>query len=526
MDFSLKQRKADIQKLDLTSLRLSDTQINWEEFLGPAGKEHYKLLAYLGNQWNGVELFDIGTHRGASALALSYNKANTVHSFDISQLYTLPKRENIEYHVADLFDETVRAGWEDRLLASPMILVDIDPHEGTREWLFYQWLLEKNYKGILVCDDIWYFKEMRDQFWYKIPSESKVDVTELGHWSGTGIVRFSANELWPAAASAVPNNWTVVTAYFDLTVMPDASESIKGRPAKHYLDSARTTMALDQNMIVFCEPKSLADLESLRPPHLASKTKYIPMSFEDFPMTHYRDRIIENRKKNPYNFDDRNTASYYLLCVARYAMMKLAIEENPFKSSHFAWLNICIERMGWKNTMRLQSVFAAQRDRLSTCYIDYIPKALIDNTPEYFKWGRCSMCSGFFTGTADYMREFCTRVEGKFLEFLGKGYGHADEQLYSPVFFEAPHLFEHYYGDYQEMITNYVDVRERPGEPLRLLISRSFGYGDWSVCLEGCKALWASYKKGVAALSKEQVEELVTKYRGCLERLGLPAELP
>jgi len=520
------QRKADIQKLDLTNLRLSGTQISWDEFLGPAGKEHYKLLAYLSSQWSNMELFDIGTHKGASALALAYNTSNTVHSFDISQLYPLPKCDNIQYHVEDLFDETVRAGWEDRLLASPCILLDIDPHEGTREWAFYQWLVEKNYKGLLVCDDIWYFKEMRDNFWYKIPTEHKVDVTEMGHWSGTGIVRLAAEHpLFPAVAEAT-RNWTVVTAYFDLTTMADASISIKARPAKHYLDSARTTMALDQNMIVFCEPKSLEELQALRPPHLAAKTKYIPMSFEDFPLTQYREKIIQNRKEKPYQFDDRNTASYYLFCMARYAMMKVVIAENPFQSTHFSWLNICIERMGWKNAMRLQSVFEAQRDKFSTCYIDYIPKKVIDNVPEYFKWGRCSMCSGFFTGDAAHMKEFCDRVEAKFLEFLEKGYGHADEQLFSPVYFDAPELFQHYYGDYQEMITNYVDVRERPGEPLRLLISRSFGEGDWRVCLEGCKTLWNSYKKGVAALTKEQVEELVTKYRGCLERLGLPSELP
>jgi hypothetical protein len=250
------------------------------------------------------------------------------------------------------------------------------------------------------------------------------------------------------------------------------------------------------------------------------------MSFEDFPMTQYREKVIQNRKEKPYQFDDRNTASYYLFCVARYAMMKQAIAENPFQSTHFSWLNICIERMGWKNAMRLDSIFTAQRDRLSTCYIDYIPKSLVENTAEYFKWGRCSMCSGFFTGDAAHMKEFCDRVEGKFLKYLEEGYGHADEQLYSPVYFDAPELFEHYYGDYQEMITNYVDIRERPGEPLRLLISRSFGAGDWNVCLEGCKTLWSSYKKGVAILSKEQVEDLVTKFRGCLVRLGLPAELP
>ena len=43
-------------------------------------------------------------------------------------------------------------------------------------------------------------------------------------------------------------------------------------------------------------------------------------------------------------------------------------------------------------------------------------------------------------------------MEKKFIHYVEKGYGHADEQLYSPVYFDNPDLFEHYYGDYQQII--------------------------------------------------------------------------
>jgi hypothetical protein len=32
----------------------------------------------------------------------------------------------------------------------------------------------------------------------------------MGHWSGTGVVRFHPSELW--AATPTPENWTIVTA--------------------------------------------------------------------------------------------------------------------------------------------------------------------------------------------------------------------------------------------------------------------------------------------------------------------------
>jgi len=34
-----------------------------EEFNGPPGKEHYRLLSYLSMQFNNSTIIDIGTHR-------------------------------------------------------------------------------------------------------------------------------------------------------------------------------------------------------------------------------------------------------------------------------------------------------------------------------------------------------------------------------------------------------------------------------------------------------------------------------
>ena len=481
------------------------------EYSEPAGRQHYRLLEELSTKFSHSTLFDIGTHRGMSALALSTNPTNRVVSFDIVAKSGLPNKPNIAYHTDDLMSVEGREKWQDTLLASPFIFLDIDPHEGTREFGFYEWLRDKDYKGFVICDDIWYFKEMRDNFWYKIPSEHKIDITDRGHWSGTGIVRFHPSELW--TAKVAPSNWTVVTAYFDLTKMPDASPSIKDRPVSHYLASATSTLMLEQNLVVFCEPDTVETLRALRPAHLLPRTQFVAMSFEDFPLTKHRNQILENRKKIPES-DDRNTASYYLLCMSRYAMLKRVIEENPFGSTHFAWLNVCIERMGWKNLVKLPRVFEIQRDKFSTCYIDYQRK---DNYLEtVMRHGRCSMCSGFFTGNARYMKAFCDRIEDAFLECLAKGYGHADEQLFSLVYFDDSSIFDVYYGDYTEMITNYEWIRDRPQQPLYLLIKHSYEAGDNQTCLDGCLALWRSWKKGYAKLNEREVTHLIWYYEHCL----------
>ena len=52
-----------------------------------------------------------------------------------------------------------------------------------------QYLREKKWQGILLLDDIHKSGEMKS-FWNTFDEESKVDVTAVGHQSGTGLVEF------------------------------------------------------------------------------------------------------------------------------------------------------------------------------------------------------------------------------------------------------------------------------------------------------------------------------------------------
>lgn len=161
-------------------------------FEGSPGKEHYKLLAYLASLYNNVDIFDIGTYYGYSALALaSGNKNNRVLSFDLEMKGSPPKASNIFYYFNNLMESSGQTIWKKRLLESPLIMLDIDPHEGTREYNFYIWLRENKYQGIVICDDIVNFKEMRDNFWDKVAPQHKMDITKFGHWSGTGLIYFN-----------------------------------------------------------------------------------------------------------------------------------------------------------------------------------------------------------------------------------------------------------------------------------------------------------------------------------------------
>lgn len=510
------------------------------EFFQEPGQNHYRLLSYFSTLFNNSIIIDIGTHRGQSALALSYNSSNTIYTFDIfDKVYNkkIKERENIQFFNDDLFSKKTQEKWKERILSSAFIFMDVDPHNGNMEIEMYNYLNEINYKGFVICDDIWFFKNMRDNFWYKIPDKYRYDFSHLGHHSGTGIICMN-DSITFLPLKQDNSNWTLVTAYFNLTKCPDASKETIERSQDYYISHSISTLNIPYNLVIYCDEESFPLIQKIRPEYLKEKTKYEIRVFDELFFTKpqtienkvkkdnqtfkdYRSKIIENRIKNPYYFDNRNTASYYLFCMSRYLMLKEVIENDYFKSTHFCWINFCIERMGYKNIMHLDEALSTNRNKFSTCYIDYVPEELIKNTKEYFLMGRCSMCSGFFTGNSEYMYKTCDLIENKFLEYLELGYGHADEQLYSPVYFENPDMFDHYYGDYNQMITNYNYIYDSPEPPVYNFIRNSFNNNNFVKCLEACRYVWISYCLGKCDYNEEYIKQISYYYMISKKKIGI-----
>jgi hypothetical protein len=166
-----------------------------EQFFALPGQEHYRLLAHLSKQFNHVELFDIGTSMGSSALALSFNPNNAVVTFDIKDVLT-PERKltkwkdnNICSVIEDLWDPTIRRKWKDRIFASPLLFIDVDPHHGYMEYDLYCWLKYNHYNGIALFDDFC-LPRMKHVFWDRVNDDYKMDLTEVGHFTGSGAVCF------------------------------------------------------------------------------------------------------------------------------------------------------------------------------------------------------------------------------------------------------------------------------------------------------------------------------------------------
>jgi predicted O-methyltransferase YrrM len=185
-------------KFDLSEVeRYTTWNPNSVYFTQPPGREHYRLLGQLATQLPpGSTVADVGTYLGFSALALSAaSNLAAVESYDIVDCMAEPRaqgqatahdRSNIRLHVSPggCFDVEAM----DAICACPLIVLDVDPHDGVQERRFMAELERRAYRGAVVCDDIHLNAEM-SAFWYDV-RQPKRDITHAGHWSGTGIVVF------------------------------------------------------------------------------------------------------------------------------------------------------------------------------------------------------------------------------------------------------------------------------------------------------------------------------------------------
>lgn len=175
----------DIEKIDLENISLHIEEEEFRKyFTSSPGIEHYKLLAYISTTYTDSILLDVGTYKGCSALALSYNQRNVVKSFDLyGKLRINYFPSNIKFIIGDITNNI----YVEDVKKSSFILLDTE-HDGVFENLMYKYLKDINWRGHLMLDDIKLNTEMIS-FWNSI-LEEKHDISNLGHHSGTGLVVF------------------------------------------------------------------------------------------------------------------------------------------------------------------------------------------------------------------------------------------------------------------------------------------------------------------------------------------------
>lgn len=175
----------ELNKIDLSPYVSKINSSEYQNyFISESGQEHYRLLSHISKNNESINILDVGTLKGCSALAFSVNKTNKITSFNIThQLDLNSVPENIEFKT----DNIINGNYNELILNSKYIMLDTY-HDGIFEQEFVDYLTSISYVGYLILDDIHLNNEM-EKFWSSIPLE-KYDITNIGHSTGTGVVIF------------------------------------------------------------------------------------------------------------------------------------------------------------------------------------------------------------------------------------------------------------------------------------------------------------------------------------------------
>ncbi|PNH01762.1 putative S-adenosylmethionine-dependent methyltransferase [Tetrabaena socialis] len=158
--------------------------VSWSEsarfFDQPAGREHYRLLAFLASRLPaGSRIIDTGGSQSFNSIALTYNPSVHVHVITKELKKTTAFRPPNLHSISNLGS----------LADFSLMVLDLDGHDGIEERRVLDAACRAGFCGVVLVHGIRLSQGMHS-FWEGVPtgSWSKMDVTRCGHWSGTGLL--------------------------------------------------------------------------------------------------------------------------------------------------------------------------------------------------------------------------------------------------------------------------------------------------------------------------------------------------
>lgn len=256
---------------------------------------------------------------------------------------------------------------------------------------------------------------------------------------------------------------TIVTMYFNLTELKDATEST--RPADFYLNHGRNLLQLDNPMIIFCDSKTIPLIKAIRDEYITtpSLTVYIEKNISEYDFYKNNWEIIRKNRSafSYYNIPHykRVTVSQSLTYMFKIFAIQIAHERNDFNTTHYVWMDFGCNHVAPTNIKEASlNLLNNPNPKISMMSIKYINKSELDNMTLFCNSGTCCVAGTVFSVQREYVSMLYTSMLSIFYEQLFKRVIHTDEQVLVYAYDRNPELFTLYYGDYYSVIINYHNV--------------------------------------------------------------------
>jgi Bacterial protein of unknown function (HtrL_YibB) len=246
------------------------------------------------------------------------------------------------------------------------------------------------------------------------------------------------------------NPVTIVTAFFDI----NRAEKGDGRTIEEYKQWIIHTLQLNCNLYIVTEEKFRSFFMENRPLQYQNQTFIEVIDFKDCHYYKYYDKMVEILNSPQYksriahpNRVECKLPEYNIIQYSKFHFLQMAIEQNPFHSEYFLWMDAGCSRFfldvdisksypseqGIAALSKNKDMFIIQRRH----DLDRFP---ID---EHFVWRADNLLSGgMFGGTAWSIQTIADHVETVFQEKMLSQNNVNNEQLaLAVVWKDNPYLF-------------------------------------------------------------------------------------
>uniref|UniRef100_A0A6C0JH46 Uncharacterized protein n=1 Tax=viral metagenome TaxID=1070528 RepID=A0A6C0JH46_9ZZZZ len=236
------------------------------------------------------------------------------------------------------------------------------------------------------------------------------------------------------------------------------------RPLHEIIEQLDALLRMPVYLVIYGDKETIPLMKEQRKNHsLDSLTRFVEIKYLDLPAFRYLEKVKQNRSIYHPTKDARTNAETHLITCSKFYFVLKTIEENPFHTSKFGWIDSFLGKNASKicenydETMmpwtlsHITEKFHIQV--LNVCDKKY---KLTENKQDYYSQYRWVVCGCLFTCGEEIGRRILTRLNQIFIDTTLLGYGHGEEMFYLEVLDEFSDDIVKAYGDYGQIVNNFI----------------------------------------------------------------------
>lgn len=332
-----------------------------------------------------------------------------------------------------------------------------------KERTIHRWIIFNiQTKSIIISDEFIFFKNSFIEFTCSLSIYNDRIFISIGVNDDKAYIIETCSEdiiqTFPLQNNNPEKYPTIITMLYDIRKMEN-TQIERNRKLESYIDfSKKFLLNLPFPIIFFVDDNEItinSILNARKENNLINKTFIFVNDFENTYFYKHLSRLQELQTQfHIINGEiEHETPLYVILNNNKFDCVDKAIEKNPFKSSHFIWMDFGINHVSQSNDVIYQWIDKVPDKIKQMCINPYT-----ENVPykEYFMFIYHNMAGGLFSGSAENMLKYSELFKRKTEEIYDENWYQIDEAVMTMVHRDNPDLFDLYYGDYTGIVSNYL----------------------------------------------------------------------